>query len=115
MWWLFIILITVMVFSKLDDMIEVFKSNNPHYQKEKEKQQRALMDERREIVQQLKSFIGLDCQIESEYFYIMSKSPKLQVKITAVDDEWVAFITKQKKAVSMTIKTEDITSVSKIL
>lgn len=115
MWWLFIILIVIMIYSKLDDVIEVFKNNDPNYIKEKEKQQRVLDNERQEIVQQLKTFIGLECQIESEYFYFMSKPAKLQVEIKAVDDDWVEFITKQKKAASMIIKIEDVTSVSKIL
>lgn len=115
MWWLFIMLIAVMVFAKLDEIIEAFKSNNPHYQKEKEKQQRIIDNERQEIVQQLKTFIGSECQIESKYFYIMSKPAKLQVAITAVDDDWVEFITKQKKSVAMIIKIEDVISVSKIL
>lgn len=116
MWWMIVLLIAIMLFSKLDDIIDLYKSKNPHYQKEKEQQQLERDHERSEIIQQLKASIDLDCQIESDNLIYMSKPNKIDAKVVSVDDDWVEVITaKRTKKIKLFLKIENITSVSKIL
>ena len=115
MWWLFVFMGLLMLYSKLDDIIDAFKSSDPAYQKEKEKLQREHLDQRFEITQRLEELIGAECQLESQQFYLMSLPGKLQVKVVAVDSDWVEFTTDKKKTGSLIMKIEDISTVSRIL
>ncbi|MRI84459.1 hypothetical protein GIY09_00905 [Aerococcaceae bacterium WS4759] len=113
--WLFIIVFAIMIFTRLDDLIELFKSKDPNYQETKEKEQIELLNHRAELVERLHSLIGLDCQIESQTFYLMSLPSKLEVTIQAVDQEWVKLIVNQRKPFELVVKIEEVTSVSRIV
>ena len=113
--WLFIIVFAIMIFTRLDDLIELFKNKDPNYQETKEKEQIELLNHRAELVERLHSLIGLDCQIESQTFYLMSLPSKLEVTIQAVDQEWVKLIVNQRKPLDLVVKIEDVTSVSRIV
>lgn len=113
--WLFIIVFAIMIFTRLDDLIELFKSKDPNYQETKEKEQIELLNQRAELVERLHSLIGLDCQIESQLFYLMSLSSKVEVTIQAVDQDWVELSVKQRKPFDLVVKIEDVTSVSRIV
>ena len=93
--WLFIIVCAIMIFTRLDDLIELFKSKDPNYQKTKEKEQIELLNHRAELVERLHS--------------------KLEVTIQAVDQDWVKLTVKQRKPFELVVKVEDVTSVSRIM
>lgn len=113
--WLFIIVIAIMVFTRLDDLIELFKSKDPNYQEIKEKEALEQLQQIEERRERLNSLIGLDCQIESLEFYLMSLPGTMAVTIQAVDQEWVKMTIKQKKPFDLIMKVADITAVSRIL
>ena len=113
--WLFIIVFAIMIFTRLDDLIEFFKSKDPNYQETKEKEQFELLNHRAELVERLHSLISLDCQIESQTFYLMSLPSKLEVTIQSVDQDWVKLSVKQRKPFDVVVKIEDVTSVSRIV
>lgn len=115
MWWLFVVMVFLMLYSKLDDIIDAFKTNDPVYQKEKERIQREQLDQRFEIAQHLEALIGVECQLESQQFYLMSLPGKLDAKILAIDQEWVEFTVEKKTTGTLFMKIEDITTVSRIL
>lgn len=117
MWWIVVIIIAVMLFSRLDDIIELYKSKSPHYQKEREKQQLEHDQERSEIIQQLKASINSECQIESNSLIYMSNSyNKLNAIVVNVDNDWVELLTnKKRKKIKLFLKIDHISSVSKIL
>lgn len=113
MWWI-VSFIAIIIFSKLDDVIELFKSKNPHYQKEKEQQRLEKAQDRAEIVQQLKASIDLECEVESvDLYYVTNSSNKVDAKIINVDDDWVELLVGKKKR--LLLRNENISSVSKIL
>ena len=114
MWWMLAALVAITIFSKLEDLIDLFKMKHPHYQQEKEKERLARDQERLEMVRQLREAINSECQIESTQFIYMSRSNTITGKIVNLDDEWLELITKNKKA-NLFIKIADIASVSKIL
>ncbi|WP_440896766.1 hypothetical protein ACS127_01755 [Amphibacillus sp. Q70] len=118
MWWIIVIFVAIMLFSKLDDIIELYKGKSPDYQKEKEQQQLERDHERSEIIQLLKDSIDLDCQIESDDLIYMSIGSKVVGKVINVDDEWVELLTTKrarKQKMKLFLKIEHISSVSKVL
>lgn len=116
MWWV-IFIIAIMLMSRLDDIIDLFKSKNPNYQKEKEKEQLQDEQERLEIVQQLRRSIGYDCQILSYDLVMMGfNGIKIKAKVVDLDDEWVEIETiKKRKEVKLLLKIKNISNVSKIV
>lgn len=115
MWWLFIVMVLLMLYSKLDDLIEVFKSHDPGYQKERQNQQREQLVQQLEIARSLEDLLGQECQLESGRFYLMSLPAKVQATILTVDQGWVEFTLLQKKPATIILKIEDISMVSRIL
>lgn len=115
MWWLFIIMILLILFSKIDDINELFKRNNPNYRKEKEQERHEQLNKQLEIMQRLKQLIGEECQLESNQLYLMSLPNKVQARILAVDEGWVEFTVNKKKKITLVLKIEDIIAVSRIL
>lgn len=105
-----------MLFAKLDDVIELFKSKNPHYQHEKEKEQIEHQEERIAIRKQLNEARGLSCRIMSNQLIYISADTDINAKVIAVDDDWVELeTTKKKKKIRLYLKVADITSVAKLL
>lgn len=115
MWWLFIVMIGLMLYSKLDDIIEVFKSNDPTYQKKKQAQEREQFTQQLEVAKRLEELLGQECQLESSQFYLLALPGKVQATIHTVSQGWVECTVKQKKPITLILKIEDITMVSRIL
>ncbi|MGC6768305.1 hypothetical protein ACYSNR_18100 [Enterococcus sp. LJL128] len=117
MWWIVLLIIASMLFSRLDDLIELFKSKNPNYQEEKQKEKLSYEQERIEIRQQLEELIGAACQITNpNLIYTASDSTRLEGVLLDLDDEWVVIqTTEKKKTRQLFLKLEEITHVSKIL
>lgn len=116
MWWI-LSFIAIILISKLDDILDFFKSKSPDYEKEKEQQRQEKAQERAEIIQQLKASIDLDCQIESDdLYYVTNSSNKVNATIISVDDNWVELIIRKKrKKRKLLLRNKNISSVSRIL
>lgn len=115
MWWLFIVMIGLMLYSKLDDIIEVFKSNDPTYQKKKQAQEREQLTQQLEVARRLEELLGQECQLESSQFYLLSLPGKVQATIHEVSHGWVECTIEQKKPFTLILKIEDISMVSQVI
>ncbi|MCI1819304.1 hypothetical protein [Carnobacterium maltaromaticum] len=117
MWWIVLLIIAYMLFTRLDDIIELSKSKSPDYQKEVEQRQYEHQQERKEITQQLRALIGSECRIKSsDLIYMSNGSSEIKAKISQVDDDWVEVLTlRKKKHLKVYIKIESINSLSKIV
>lgn len=116
MWWLVGIYVAIILFSRLDDLIELFKSKDPNYQKIKQQEQTDSDLERQEILQQLKDFQGCDCQIRGTYLHLMNESNQLNGTIVNIEQDWVEITsTKGKKTKHYIININDIDSISRVL
>lgn len=116
MWPLVIVYAALLLYTFLDDILSLFKSKDPHYQKEQERQQLEQKNEQSEIIQQLHALIGQECQLESRQFSLLSKPNKLTAKILNVEDDWIEFsYTKKSKTSTILFQTKEIQSVSKII
>ncbi len=114
MGWIFGISIAILIFSQLDDIIELFKKADPNYQKEKEQESKEQMNLQSELRQQLKESVGCRCQIENKQFDLMSKPRKIIGRILAIEEDWLAFEIEKNKNI-LILKVIDISNISKLL
>lgn len=117
MWWILAFIVVMMIFSRLDSIIELAKSNNPNYQKQVELDILKKEKEQSEIVKQLHELKNVDCFIESDnLIYTSIQNNTIKGKVIDIDNEWVeleSIIKKKNK--KFYLKTSEISSVSKIV
>lgn len=117
MWWIFLFVIGVLIFSKLDEFIDLYKKKDPNYQKEQKIKQEEDLEEQLEMTQLLQELIDCDCLITSPNLIYMSyPTMTIPVKILYVDHDWVTFSTiKKKEKVQLILPIKNITSLSKVI
>lgn len=94
--WFVIGIAVILFFSKLDGILEALKSKDPIVQKEKVEKKKLEMEERYELILNLKENIGSVCTIKSkELIYVIEKF-EITAKILDVDEDWIEleFMTK---------------------
>jgi len=112
-----LLVIAAMFFSPLGELIEVYKSKNPHYQKQELKRQAEHEQKKLAIRQRLKELVGVECLIKTNNLVLISaKISEIKGKIIDIDDQWLeVLVLRKKKKIKMILRTEEISSVSKIL
>ena len=116
MWWTIIFMGMVLLYPVIEEGIDALRSHDPNYQKKKEQELVAHKREKAEVLQQLKEEVGNTCLLESEQFYLLSKSSKIEATILQVTEEWLEFsLEKKDKSTVYIFKACDINNVSKIV
>lgn len=115
MFWVF--MIAMMLFLRIDDVIDLYKSKNPSYQKEQELKAKEKSKEKIELLNLLHEHHNMDCVISFNNMMLLSKySDKLMGKIMTVEDNWLEIETgKAHKRKRIILKIDDISTVSKII
>lgn len=115
MWWFFVVMGLLMLYPKLDDIIDAFKSSDPGYQKKKQLEEREQLAQQLDLARRLEGLQGQVCQLESSQFYLMSLPTKVQATIQLVDQGWVEFTVDKKKSDTYIVKVEAISMVARML
>lgn len=88
MWW-FIGIVMFLLFSKLDHILKLLKNKDPSVEKEKIEKNKLEMDERYELIANLKDNIGNICKIKSTDLYYVNMTHELTARILDIDEDWI--------------------------
>lgn len=117
MGWFLLFLVVIALISKLDDIIELFKSRSPNYQEEQDKRQKNLKSERALLIAQLYDLEGGECQVTStDLLYMFVGSTEITGSLCAVDNDWIELeVMRKRKKMRVFLRVDNIQSVSRIL
>lgn len=104
MWWVIGIAV-ILLYYKMADLLEILKRKDPEYQKSKQKEKQIEIEEKYELINQLKANIGNIVTIKSnELIYvnqnkIFSDMSELTGKVLEIDEDWINLEVKSKKII----------------
>lgn len=104
MWWVIGIAV-ILLYYKMADLLEILKRKDPEYQKSKQKEKQIEIEEKYELINQLKANIGNIVTIKSnELIYvnqnkIFSDMSVLTGKVLEIDEDWINLEVKSKKII----------------
>lgn len=116
--WFVIGLIVVLLFTKLDAILEALKAKDPAYQEKILNRQKLEVEERQAMLRALKDMEGRVCTIKSSDLIYTHQNSVLKARILEVDETWVRleYASKKLKKTSdcqeMLFKTSSIESFS---
>src|SRR5699024_11643937 len=87
--WFFIWGIVFLVLSKLDYILNALKEKDPLIQKEKMEKQKMEMEEKQQLIENLRANIGKVCTIKSTDLVFVVEKLELTARILDVDGEWI--------------------------
>jgi len=87
--WFFIGGIVFLVLSKLDSILNALKEKDPLIQKEKMEKQKMEMEEKQQLIENLRANIGKVCTIKSTDLVFVVEKLELTARILDVDGEWI--------------------------
>ena len=102
MWWVISIAV-ILLYYKMESVLEILKNKDPEYQKIKHKEKQIEMEEKYELIDQLKANIGNVVSINSDdliYTNLNNSAwdmSKLTGKVLEIDEDWINLEVKSKK------------------
>lgn len=104
MWWVIGIAV-ILLYYKMADLLEILKRKDPEYQKSKQKEKQIEIEEKYELINQLKANIGNIVTIKSnELIYVNQNKifrdmSELTGKVLEIDEDWINLEVKSKKII----------------
>lgn len=117
--WFVIGLVVFLFFLKSDKILEALKSKDPIFQKEKAEKQKLEIEERDELLSNLKENIGNICTIKSKELIYIAQKNEMTGKILDVDEDWIELeytskgLRKKETVNHLVFKTSNIESFSR--
>lgn len=102
MWWVIGIAV-ILLYYKMESILEILKNKDPEYQKIKHKEKQIEMEEKHELIDQLKANIGNIVIINSDDLIYTDQNnsawdmSELTGKVLEIDEDWINLEVKSKK------------------
>ncbi|SFO18301.1 hypothetical protein [Proteiniclasticum ruminis] len=104
MWWVIGIAVIILYY-KMEDVLEILKKKDPEYQKNKHKEKKIEIEEKHKLVDQLKANIGNVVTIKSDDLIYTNQNnmawdmSELTGKILEIDEDWINLEYRSKKII----------------
>lgn len=104
MWWI-ITFAVIIFYLKINDILEIIRSKDPEYKKKEKEKRRIELEEKYELIENLKLNIGNIITIKSEELIFINQNKvigditELTGKILEIDEEWINLEYKTKSLI----------------
>lgn len=104
MWWVIGIAV-ILLYYKMENVLEILKNKDPEYQKIKHKEKQIEIEEKHELIDQLKANIGNIVTIKSDDLIYTNQNnmtwdiSELTGKILEIDEDWINLEYRSKKII----------------